>query len=76
MESSYSFIESVENHLVLGKRNGNATDAVRRRRENFHSQRIPDRRRFLSAVRELQEAGIFYGTRWDIGRLVLHVKYG
>jgi hypothetical protein len=50
---------------MKGTCNGNSTDAVRRYRENF-----------LSVVRGLQEAGTFPVTRWDVGRHVLHAKYG
>jgi hypothetical protein len=75
MESGYSFVELANMHLVLGKCNENATDAVRSYKENFHNQSIPDRH-FLSVARGLQEAGTFHGTPCDVGRHLLHVKYG
>jgi hypothetical protein len=74
IESGYSFIELADMHLVLGKCIENATDAVRKYREHYHNQRIPDRRDFLSVARGLQEAGTFHGARWDVGLHLLHVR--
>jgi hypothetical protein len=47
MDSSYSFIELADKHLLLGYCNGNATD-VKRYKEKNPNQKRPNCHTFLS----------------------------
>jgi hypothetical protein len=68
LESNYSFTGLADVHLVLGECKGNATDDVRRYGEKYPNRRVENHYTFLSADRQLREAGIFHGMQWDVCR--------
>jgi hypothetical protein len=75
IESCYSFIELAGMHLVLGKYNGNTTDAVvmRKYRENYPNRRVPNCSAFLSVDCRLRKMTIFH--RMGQGSVAVHVLY-
>jgi hypothetical protein len=76
MESGYVYSKLVDMHLVLGVCDRNDTDAVRRYKEKYPNQRVPNHCTFMSTDCELKTCEHFMECDEMLDIHIVYIMFG